>query len=236
MLLKCLGTNSDGNCYILDNGNERLILDCGLSYKEILIGLDFNITNVVGVLVTHCHSDHAYSVKKFREVGIPVFTPYDDIHKNFNLRKCANFKAKAFALKDNNGNWVHTNGDGSECPCYGYYITHPNMGSLVYATDCQFIKWKFPNVNHFLIEANYNLDSYESDKKKGCHVIKGHQSIQGACKFLEANKTDALQNVILCHLSNDNGDPNYFIEEASKVVNSPIYIAKKGLLVSLGKE
>lgn len=29
MVLHCLGSGSSGNCYLLDSGNEVLVLDCG---------------------------------------------------------------------------------------------------------------------------------------------------------------------------------------------------------------
>ena len=35
-----------------------------------------------------------------------------------------------FENRDKSGRWLHNNGDGSECPCYGFYITHPDIGSL----------------------------------------------------------------------------------------------------------
>lgn len=56
MKLKCLATGSSGNCYLLqtDNG-ETLILDCGISIKEIKKGLDWNIRGIKGVIISHTH-------------------------------------------------------------------------------------------------------------------------------------------------------------------------------------
>ena len=42
MNAKCLGTGSKGNCYALkDNEGHILLLDCGISIKEIKVGIDF---------------------------------------------------------------------------------------------------------------------------------------------------------------------------------------------------
>ena len=77
MRLKCLGSSSAGNCYLLTSeSGETLILDCGIPIKEIKKGLDWNIRNVVGCIVSHVHSDHSKSVKDFKAMGIPVFAPY----------------------------------------------------------------------------------------------------------------------------------------------------------------
>lgn len=55
MKLKCLGSSSAGNCYLLEADNEVLILDCGIPIKDIKIGLGFDLRRVSGVLVTHSH-------------------------------------------------------------------------------------------------------------------------------------------------------------------------------------
>lgn len=35
MELKVLGSSSNGNCYILDNGKEALILEAGVRFQEV---------------------------------------------------------------------------------------------------------------------------------------------------------------------------------------------------------
>lgn len=56
MYAKCLGTGSKGNSYALvDSENHILLLDCGVSLKEIKIGIDFQVSKIVGCLVTHSH-------------------------------------------------------------------------------------------------------------------------------------------------------------------------------------
>lgn len=77
MRLKCLGSSSAGNCYLLtSDSGETLILDCGIPIKEIKKGLNWNIKDVVGVLCTHKHLDHSKSLNDFQAMGIPIFAPY----------------------------------------------------------------------------------------------------------------------------------------------------------------
>lgn len=54
-MLKVLATGSKGNCYLLQAGNDKLLLECGIPYKEILKGLDFNLNGVQGCLISHEH-------------------------------------------------------------------------------------------------------------------------------------------------------------------------------------
>lgn len=57
MLLKCVNSGSqNGNCYILENDTEALILDAGVRYKDVMKALDYNIYKVTGILLTHEHS------------------------------------------------------------------------------------------------------------------------------------------------------------------------------------
>ncbi len=217
MRLKCLGSSSAGNCYLLtSNSGETLILDCGIPIKEIKKGLDWNIRNVVGCIVSHAHSDHSKSVKDFETMGIPVFAPYRSLKPM--IIGDYRLKIQAFDLTTVDGRWTHTNADGSECPCYGFLITHPEMGKMLYITDCEVVKWKFKDINHILLGVNYDKDLVDKDNDpKTRHVFRGHLSIDTACDFVKANYSDSLQNVIMCHLSAENADRDSFIEKMKKV-------------------
>lgn len=50
-----LGSGSSGNAYILKCENESLLLECGISWDKILKGLNYRLSNVVGVCVSHAH-------------------------------------------------------------------------------------------------------------------------------------------------------------------------------------
>lgn len=217
MRLKCLGSSSAGNCYLLtSNSGETLILDCGIPIKEIKKGLNWNIRNVVGCIVSHVHSDHSKSIKDFEAMGIPVFAPYRSLKPM--IIGDYRLKIQAFDLTTVDGRWTHTNADGSECPCYGFLITHPEMGKMLYITDTELIKWRFKDINHILLGVNYDKDLVDKDNDpKTRHVFRGHLSIDTACDFVKANYSDSLQNVIMCHLSSENADSDSFIEKMKKV-------------------
>jgi hypothetical protein len=46
MELRVLGSNSSGNGYILTNGVETLILECGIKFSEVKKSLNFNISTI----------------------------------------------------------------------------------------------------------------------------------------------------------------------------------------------
>ena len=57
MMLKCLGSSSAGNTYILENQNEALILEAGIKPVYVKKALDYNVSKIVGVTVSHMHFD-----------------------------------------------------------------------------------------------------------------------------------------------------------------------------------
>ena len=238
MILKTVASGSTGNCYLLiaDSG-ETLILDCGIPIMEIKKALNWNIKNVVGVLCTHQHLDHSKSVIELCKTGFHTVVPYliasSSEQLSYKLKK-SRFDISAFALKTVDGKWTHTNGDGSECPCYGFWIHHPEMGTMIYATDTELIKWRFKNVNHILLGVNYDPELLSGDDAKKNHVVRGHMSIDTACEFVKANVSDQLQNVIMCHLSKENADAGKFIEKMKKTVpNVNVCVAEPGMELEL---
>lgn len=216
MRLHCIATGSTGNCYTLtSNSGETLILDCGIPIKEIKKGLNWNIRNVIGCIVSHVHSDHSKSVKDLEAMGIPILAPYlGDSCKSMNM---GGFTVKSFDLTTIDGSWTHTDANGEPCPIYGFLIMHPEMGRMLYITDCEVVKWKFKDINHILLGVNYDKDLINRDTGKANHVFRGHLSIDTACDFVKANYSDSLQNVIMCHLSSENADSDSFIEKMKKV-------------------
>lgn len=239
MKLKCLGSGSSGNCYLLsaDNG-ETLILDVGIVLKEIKRGLDYDLRRILGVLVTHSHLDHAKSVSDFERMGIKMFTPYKiSNHVSAECNYMGDFKIKDFALTDLDGNFMHTNADGSECPCYGFQITHKEMGKMLYITDTEFVKWRFRDVNHILISCNYIKDNLDDENiAKRNHVLRGHMELETVKEFIRANVSDSLQNVILCHLSAENADADKMVAEVQKIVpGAHVDVARAGKCWELRK-
>lgn len=219
MELKVLGSGSSGNCYILENDTEALIIEAGLPFKEVKKALDFNIRKIVGVVVSHCHLDHAKYVAEYKKAGIPVFKPYKSEMER-QVRTYGGFVIKSFPL-------VH------DVPCCGFYLFHEDIGTLIYASDTEYIRWRFSKVNHILVEANFSKDLVSDIPEKRRHVLTGHMEIDTTCEFLEKNRSPALRNVILLHLSGESADAEDFKARAEKVVKCPVYVAEKGLEVSL---
>nr|DAE27674.1 MAG TPA: Metal-dependent hydrolases of the beta-lactamase superfamily I [virus sp. ctpeS3] len=228
MLLRTIATGSSGNSYaLISNTGEILLLDLGVSEKTIKKGIDWKISNVVGAVISHGHKDHSLSVEDFKSMGIPIYAPYLKI--DYMSMNMGEFTVKPFDLTTIDGNWTHTNANGEPCPIYGFLITHPEMGRMLYITDCEVVKWKFKDINHILLGVNYDKDLVDTDNPKANHVFRGHLSIDTACDFVKANDSDSLQNVIMCHLSSENSDKDSFIAKMKKVAyGANVGVAEQG--------
>src|SRR6185295_2080264 len=72
-----LGSGSSGNCAYLESDDTRLLIDAGLSGRQIrqrLLTLGRAPENLTGILITHEHSDHVQGlVGLAARLEIPVY-------------------------------------------------------------------------------------------------------------------------------------------------------------------
>lgn len=236
MQLKCLASGSKGNAYVLsDSENNMLLLDAGISIKDIKIGIDFKVSNLKGALFTHDHSDHAYALKDLERMGINIIAPF--ANKVNQQAYFGGFFIQYFPLKDQNDCFTHTNGDGSECPIYGYLIQHDKEKiKMLYITDTSLTKWRFKGVDTLLLGIDYS-DEYlecETNEAKKLHILSGHLSLNVAKDFIKTTDRDrTLKNVIVGHLSDSNSNIPMFEKEIQKVTECNIRFAKKGATYQL---
>lgn len=218
MKLKVLGSGSKGNCYILESDTEALIIEAGVPFREVKVALGFNVRKIVGVLAGHCHKDHSGYIDQHKGI-CPIYKPYEVMTP---YERFGNFFIKAFSL-------VH------DVECYGFYIEHPDIGSLIYASDTEYIKYRFKNINHILVEANFSDDLIDNEAINREHVLRGHMSLQTALDFISTNDNPTLRNVVLLHLSDKNADSAQFLQKTKETIKygADCYIAEKGLEVDL---
>lgn len=214
MFVRCIGTGSSGNSYALYNDNGKiLLLDLGLSKKEILKAIDFRVSDISAAVVTHGHHDHDLSAEDFKRMGIPVWQPYLDGTKS-QYHHFGDLYVQSFEVPHDN------------VPCVGYFIKADGQ-KILYATDFEYISQSFKKVelNHILIECNHIKDLVESDSANRSHVLRGHSELHTVVEFVKHNKTNALRTVMLCHLSRENADPDKMVEEVQMVAGNDVKCA-----------
>lgn len=213
MFVRCIGTGSSGNCYALyDNDGKILLLDLGLARKQILKGIDFNVSDVVGAVVSHGHGDHAKAVKDFENMGIPVFKPFDETKACPLKIRYGSFSIQAFKVPH----------DG--VPCYGFYITVDGH-RILYATDFEYLPCSFKNVRltDMIVECNHQTELVDKGQAKYPHQIKGHCSLDTLIeKVIKENMTSDLRTIVLGHLSGDSANPEECLSEVQSVAGDGV--------------
>lgn len=222
LTLKCLASGSKGNCYLLSSERETLILDCGISMREIKRGLWYDLKRVVGVCVTHGHKDHAASAAELRRMWTSVWMPYDE-KELLNMKQFGGFRVQCFPLPHNG------------TPNYGFFIRAEGQ-TILYMTDFEYCQYSFEKqkVNHILIECNYSKELVDRNLPQYEHKIKGHCGLDYCKRFIQCNKTDDLRTVLLLHMGRDTCDPEECVGEIKKIAPAAhVDAARAGLTVDL---
>lgn len=224
MILKVLASGSKGNCYVLENKKEALVIEAGVPFKELVRHVDHR--KIVGCVVSHEHKDHAAYQGQYQMRGIETFTPYTVKEaKGLSIRH-GNFSIVAFENHHN-------------VPCYGFRIKHADIGQLVFATDTGYIDYRFKDVNHWLVEANYSKEILDKRVEEGFNpcladrIVKDHMSLETCKDYLSKNDLSKTRNIVLIHLSDGNSNAEQFKQEIHDSTKKDTYIAEKGLEINL---
>jgi len=225
MQISALASGSSGNCFYIQNGDCAVLIDAGISAKQISerlerIGKKPEI--VKGIFITHEHSDHIRGADVFaRQFNIPIFA----------TKKTANscFLCKDEELINLIKNNEKTEIGGMEIEAFSkshsasdpvsYNIVNGKKISII--TDagyaCKNVISKVADADFLCIESNHDIEMLESGPyphflKKWIKSDKGHLSnLQSALCVLEyANKK--LEHVMLSHLSKTNNTPALALE------------------------
>lgn len=184
------------------------------------------------IIFDHANRD---TIRKFIQYGIPVYSCEEVANENKGImiakkgRKTSigGFKIQPILLFHN-------------CMNFGYVIEHEEIGKLVFCTDTCRIPYRFKNVNHFMVEANYSYDlliDHMCDNVYSQSASENHMEINDTIEMLKENYSSSLQNVVLIHLSNGNSDANEFVKKTKEELGfNNVFVAEKNFVLPLYKE
>lgn len=233
--LHCISTGSVGNSYILDVNGEKLILELGVRWKEILSALDYRLDGVTACICSHRHIDHIKSVPNALSYGLPVYssadvaTIYPKVKVVEPMKKYTIGGFKVLPLEVPHG----------DCPNLAYHITMPDGQTLLFATDLEKLPYSIKGINHMLIEANYSEELILDSLVNG-NILRSqsqnHMELTECISTVKRLRHGGLQSVILIHLSNGLSDENMFKERFKSELGMDVWIGEKNLRFILDKE
>jgi phosphoribosyl 1,2-cyclic phosphodiesterase len=224
-----LSSGSSGNCYYLGNEFFGILIDAGISatsIRKFLKDIGVSMQTIMGVLVTHNHSDHIRGLEVLtRKNRLPAFTtnniwnsilspnkniPRDcireiSIQQKFHL---AGFDIEAFPV-------FH---DAPET--VGFHICSGNK-KVTIVTDlghiCPTADPYIRAANLLVIESNYDEKmlvegSYPYYLKQRIQSNNGHLGNHQTSVFLADILNDNLSHICLAHLSKNNNTPDLALQ------------------------
>jgi len=236
MKLTVLGSGSSGNAVLIVAGNTRVLVDAGLSAKEItrrlsLVGED--VKTLDAVLVTHEHGDHAGGLRVLLgSVDCPVYISGQTldayIGERINVTNDEH-KRRANALK-NRVEHIESSKDFriGEIDFHPFTIPHDAVDNFGFTATHQGVKiatvMDFGHMTTLIterlrgcaaivIESNHSkdmlkaCDSYPWELKQRILSRLGHLSNEDLADWLKAGFDGSARYIILAHLSQRANNP-----------------------------
>lgn len=222
------GSGSSGNCAYLGTPTCGILIDAGVdnNYVEAqLVTNSIDPDTIGGIILTHDHSDHiryAYALlRRHRNMKLYA-TPkaFNGILRRHSMSRRIKdyhvpiYKEFPFTVGTLKVTAFETSHDGSDNA--GFYIEGAGT-SFVVATDTGTITARADHyirqASHLMIESNYDehmlrTGRYPQHLKARIASTSGHMDNADTARYLASVITATpLQNIFLCHLSQDNNTP-----------------------------
>jgi len=220
-----LASGSSGNASLLATENTRILIDAGLSMRELrkrleLIGV--SLDSIDAILITHEHSDHVSGLpvlaRRAKEVRATIFTthltaPSIDWGEHRPARLEPFQAGAAFQIGDIEIQSFSIPHDAVDPVGYCFCAEGVRIGI---ATDLGYIpesiKFHLRRANLLLLEANHDLDMlkvgpYPWSLKQRVMSRTGHLSNLHMSEYLSGDLDSCTAQLILGHLSEQNNHP-----------------------------
>lgn len=229
--IKTLATGSKGNCYHITDGSTPLLLECGISFKDIQKGVNFETSSLGGVLVTHEHKDHCKGVESVLNRGLDVYMSKGtqealslDHHRIKTVESKKQFKVGTWTILP-----FDVQHDVNEP--LGFLLQSNNGSKLLFATDTYYVKYRFKGLTHIMIECNYDQQTLDENVESGRvhpamkrRVMKSHFSLENLLEFFKANDLSKVEEIHLLHLSDGNSNMERIFKAVARATGKMIFI------------
>jgi phosphoribosyl 1,2-cyclic phosphodiesterase len=230
LFITSLNSGSNGNCYYVGNNNEAVLVDVGISCKEVELRmkrLDLSLDKIKAIFISHEHGDHIKGVQTLsKKYDLPVYITPQTLSNSHLVLENVLIKSFNGYEKVVIGNLIVTPFPKRHDASDPYsFIVEGNGIKIGVLTDigsaCQHVIENFKQCHAAFLEANYDeglLDSgyYPYYLKERIRSDKGHLSNKQALDLFINHKSEKMSHVILSHLSKDNNCPIIVKEMFSK--------------------
>ncbi|MCU0642217.1 MAG: MBL fold metallo-hydrolase [archaeon] len=231
MELSALGSGSSGNCFFVQNNKEAVLVDAGLTAKQIISrmgAIGKSSGSIKGILITHEHADHIRGADVLaRQLNIPIFATKKTIQssflcsdsdlitpiKNDEILKIAGIEIRTFSKSHKAADPVS--------------FSMRNGKTLSIITDagfaCENIISAVSESDFLCIESNHDenmlIDGpYPYFLKQWVKGDTGHLSNKQSALCVLEHAKSGLSNVVLSHLSQTNNTPDIALKTFKSLI------------------
>lgn len=221
MKIAALASGSSGNCFYVRNKDSSVLVDAGISCKQIIERLSLlgeNPGNIKGIFVTHEHIDHIRGVDVLaRTLNLPIFATQGTCKNGF---LCSD-ESLINKIKDNET--IKMAGMEIESFSKSHDASEPvsfqikNGKTISIITDigyaCKNVQEAVSDSDFLVLEANHDIEMLENGPypmflKKRILSDTGHLSNLHSSICVLEHGSRKLKNLMLAHLSENNNHPH----------------------------
>lgn len=217
-----LSSGSKGNVTFIASKDTRLLIDVGLSFKQLVERLDaaqIDPGTIDAIILTHEHSDHIKGLEAFsKRYPVPVLCTHAmALHlrneKGLKLPYKIFPRDEAFTYGTITIEPFSVSHDAVDPVMFVFQIQGLRIG---HCTDLGFVSSlvakKLKGVDVLLIESNHDVGMVHSSKRPDVYKRRvlsrvGHLSNEASCELVDYLSQDPLKVVYLGHLSEECNHP-----------------------------
>jgi phosphoribosyl 1,2-cyclic phosphodiesterase len=227
-----LASGSKGNSIYISDGTTSILVDAGLSGKEIerrLNSRDLSAKRLAAIVVSHEHSDHIKAVGILsRRFKLPVYISRKATNALAQLGEVQELRTfECGATFQINNLIIHPFSISHDAADPVGFTIGQNGTTIGIATDLgiatAMVKEHLKRCSLLIIESNHDPDMlangpYPWPIKQRIKSRTGHLSNVDSKNLLQQLQHDKLEHVILAHLSETNNTPQKAFEEVAEAL------------------
>lgn len=209
MTFASIASSSKGNAYVVSDGETTLLLECGLTFKELQKRLSYHLAGITACLVSHEHQDHAKAAAQLLKRGVPVYMSYGTAEKHKEEMDAANLiqagdeltfgalRVKAFRTFHNT------------LEPLGFLIWDTRTDErLLFAVDTANLAVQVDGLTYIAVECNYEESLLAASQlipeSLKTRIRHSHFEVEDVIRWLKKQDLSHVLTIYLLHLSAGN--------------------------------
>lgn len=246
--IQTIASGSKGNCAVISSGKANILLDIGLSYRELCCRLTeagMSVNDIDAVIITHIHSDHTCGLPVFSgKHNIPVFAQ-EQTARSVRLK----YDSKIYSVDEGdyfiNDITVSPFKVSHDVHCVGYSF-YCGGGKITMMTDLGVVTAS--NLSNaadsdiVILESNHDEEllkrnpKYSYTLKKRILSNNGHLSNVDCFKAATGLIKAGVGQIVLAHLSESNNTPELALSQMAANLETIGVTAGKDVMIDVAAQ